>query len=31
MVGIVHVLFGLQLFKTLLSEPYGHLLVPFAL
>ncbi|MHB9774524.1 FtsX-like permease family protein [Lacticaseibacillus rhamnosus] len=30
-VGIVHVLFGLQLFKTLLSEPYGHLLVPFAL
>ena len=30
-VGIVHVLFGLQLFKTLLSEPYGHLVVPFAL
>ncbi|BAN74921.1 truncated ABC transporter permease component [Lacticaseibacillus casei DSM 20011 = JCM 1134 = ATCC 393] len=31
LVGIVHVLFGLQMFKTLLSQPYANLLVPFGL
>ncbi|QVI33867.1 ABC transporter permease [Lacticaseibacillus chiayiensis] len=31
MVGIVHVLFGLQMFKALLSQPYANLLVPFGL
>lgn len=29
--GVVHVLFGLQLFNTLLSHPYGNLLVPFGI
>ncbi|KRM56173.1 FtsX-like permease family protein [Lacticaseibacillus sharpeae] len=27
--GVVHVLFGLQLFKTLLLNPYDNLLLPF--
>ncbi len=30
-VGIIHVLFGLQLFKTMLRAPYGHLALPFGL
>lgn len=29
--GVCHVLFGLQMFTTLLSEPYGDLLVPFSI
>ena len=30
-VGIIHVLVGLQLFKTMLRAPYGHLALPFGL
>lgn len=29
--GVVHVLFGLQMFKSLLLAPYGNLLIPFGL
>ncbi len=29
LLGVVHVLFGLQLFKTLLLNPYSNLLLPF--
>lgn len=31
LLGVCHVLFGLQMFTTLLSEPYGDLLVPFSI
>lgn len=29
LLGVIHVLFGLQMFKTLLSEPYSNLWLPF--
>ena len=29
--GVVHVLFGLQMFTTLLSEPYGDIALPFTI
>lgn len=29
LLGVTHVLFGLQLFKTLLTEPYSNIWVPF--
>lgn len=29
LLGVTHVLFGLQLFKTLLSEPYNNIWLPF--
>lgn len=29
LLGVIHVLFGLQMFNTLLSEPYSNIWVPF--
>ena len=29
LLGVIHVLFGLQMFKTLLSEPYSNIWLPF--
>lgn len=29
LLGVIHVLFGLQMFKTLLSEPYNSIWLPF--
>ena len=31
LLGIVHVLFGLQMFKMLLSDPYDQIWLPFAI
>lgn len=31
LLGVIHVLFGLQMFKSLLSEPYHNLWLPFSI